>query len=182
MRRTILAAMMTIMVLICCPSSSWAMWPFTGDDQRKTHEALDVSIQTGAETAKEVRGTRSDIKTAKKEITEELQKGMGGLKSEMAEFTKAVKARKDPNIKPVLTAMGLLLAAILLLMLIAVIVFSRKKFPETNVVKISPTERVGKCSICNRPVKPENWKRHLRRSVCEETGKKMSKKVELILA
>lgn len=180
MRRTILAAMMAITVLICCPSSSWALWPFTGDDQRKTHEALDVTIQTGAETAKEVRGTRSDIKTAKKEITEELQKGMGGLKDEMAEFTKAVKARKDPNIKLVLTAMGLLLAAILLVMLIAV--FSRKKYPEANVIKIPPTERVSKCSICNRPVKPENWKRHLRRSVCEETGKKMGKKVELILA
>jgi Sec-independent protein translocase protein TatA len=182
MRRIILAAMMSLTVLICCASSSWAFWPFTGNDQRKTHEALDVTIQTGAETAKEVRNTREDIKTAKDEISRNLQEGMGGLKKEMAEFTKAVKARKDPNIKPVLTALGLLLAAILLVMLIAVIIFSRKKFPEANIVKIPPTERVGKCSICNRPVKPENWKRHLRRSVCEDTGKKMGKKVELILA
>jgi len=182
MRRTILAAMITIIVLICCVSSSWAFWPFTGDDQKKTHESLDVVIETGAETAKEVRDTRADISKAKQDIQENLQKGLGGLKEEMEELTKATKARKDQNIKSILAAIGLLLATILLVTIIAVIVFSRKKLPEGNFVKTPPAEKSGKCSICDRTVKPENWRRHLRRSVCEETGKKMGKKVELILA
>jgi len=192
MRRTILAAMITILVLICCPSSSWAFWPFTGDDQRKTHESLDVVIEAGAETAKEVRDTRSDISTAKKEIQDNLQKGLGGLRKEMEELTKATKARKDPNIKLILTAIGLLFAAILLVIIIAGIVFSRKKFPEGNFVKTPPAgqgpgdDKYGKCSICGTWVKitpnDENLKRHIRRSTLCKTAKKAGKKVELIQA
>lgn len=183
MRRTILAAMIMIFVLICCVSSSWAFWPFTGDDQRKTHESLDVVIEAGAETAKEARDasrdTRADISKAKKEIRKDLQRGLRGLTEEIK---KANIAHKDANIKPILIVLGLTLVVILIVILIMVIVFSRKKFPEGNSVKFPPTEQGGKCSICSRTVKPENWKRHLRRSVCKESGEKMGKKVELILA
>ena len=179
MRRTILAAMITVMVLICCASSSWAFWPFTGDDQRKTHESLDVVVEAGAETAKEVRDTRADISKAKKDIQKDLRRGLKGLTEEIK---KANTAHKDANIKPILIVLGLTLVVILIMILIMVIVFSRKKFPEGNSVKFPPTEQGGKCSICSRTVKSKNWKRHLKRSACEESGEKMGKKVELILA
>lgn len=172
MRRTILAAMITMFVLICCVSSSWAFWPFTGDDQRKTHESLDVVIETGSENAKEVRDSRADVRKAKEDIQKDLQRGFGGLTEEI---------KKANTVKPILIALGLTLVGILII-LILVIVFSRKKFPEGNSVKFFPTEQGGKCSLCSRTVKPENWKRHLRRSKCKEVGEKMGKKVELILA
>jgi len=197
MRRTMLAAMIaTIIALICCVSSSWAFWPFTGDDQRKTHESLDVLIEAGAETAKEGRDTSTkvdEVISKTKVIQKDLRRGLGGLKKdfkkEMAEIKKENIAH-NANIKPILTAMGLALAVILILMLI--LIFSRKKFPEGNFVKTPPAkqgpgdDKYGKCSVCGTWVKitpnDENLKRHIRRSTLCKTAKKAGKKVELILA
>jgi len=177
MKRTMLAAMITIAVLICCASSSWAFWPFSGDDQRKTHESLDVVIETGAENAKEVRDTNTkvgEVISKTEAIQKDLRRGLGGLrkdfKKEMAEIKKENIAH-NANIKPILIAM--LILFVVLAILIVAVVFSRKKIP---------AEKASKCSICSRTVKPENWRRHLRRSQCKESGEKMGKKVELILA
>lgn len=88
MRKMFLVAMITIS-LICCGSVAWSFWPFTNNDNKKTHESLDVVVETGAETARDVKQIKNDLSKLKNGKTKQGAQGINEIKKDLD------KAKKD---------------------------------------------------------------------------------------